>query len=67
MMVNALVFHNLAQIEFDSVSTNPIINIFSSEPREIPLTVAMVERHPKGSQVLFPVIRESISCCRLQR
>ena len=48
-------FHNLAQIEFDRVSTNPIINIFSSEPREIPLTVAMVERHPKGSQSFFPL------------
>ena len=48
-------FHSLAEVEFENVNSNPIINIFSSEPREIPLIVPMVERHPKGSQAFFPL------------
>lgn len=43
-------FHALATVETDQ---RVILSIFHGRPR--PLTVAMLERHPKGSQAFMPL------------
>lgn len=46
-------YSNLAQIESDAV--NSCINIFRSQPRELPLPILSLERHPLASQAFIPL------------
>lgn len=46
-------FHALARV--DVVGAGAIINIFRGQPRAFPYALAMMERHPLGSQSFSPV------------
>ncbi len=47
-------YHKLATTEVDDGS-RVIINIFEATPLQYPLHIAMLERHPKGSQAFIPL------------
>ena len=48
-------FHDLAHIDVATANGIPIISIFRSQPRQFPLCLHMLERHPLGSQAFFPL------------
>ncbi|WP_127753767.1 ureidoglycolate lyase [Devosia sp. 1566] len=48
-------FHDLAQVQLAGPSSRPIISIARGQPYSLPLTLAMVERHPFGSQAFHPL------------
>jgi len=47
-------FHDRARLDF-GLDGRAGISIFRAEPRALPLTVAVVERHPDGSQTFIPM------------
>jgi ureidoglycolate lyase len=47
-------FHDLARID-PGPAGRAIVSIFRGQPREFPLTISMVERHPLGSQAFVPL------------
>ena len=48
-------FHDLAQVQLAGPNSRPIISIACGQPYSLPLTLAMVERHPFGSQAFHPL------------
>lgn len=48
-------YHDLARIELGGAHPRPIISIFRGKPVALPLRLAMVERHPFGSQAFYPL------------
>jgi ureidoglycolate lyase len=48
-------FNDLAEIDVSTQGGRPIINIFRAQPRTLPLSIRMVERHPLGSQTFVPL------------
>lgn len=46
-------YHDLARI--DIVDGRVGISLFNAEPRQFPITLDMVERHPDGSQAFLPM------------
>ncbi|MFO8126765.1 ureidoglycolate lyase [Yoonia sp.] len=46
-------YHDLAQI--DIVDGRAGISLFNAQPRQFPITLDMVERHPLGSQAFVPM------------
>jgi ureidoglycolate lyase len=46
-------FHGLGHVECDGGA--PILSIFRATPRALPFVVAMLERHPRGSQAFVPL------------
>lgn len=48
-------FHDLAHIDVATANGVPILSIFRSQPRQFPLSLHMLERHPLGSQAFFPL------------
>ena len=47
-------YHDLATIE-PGADGKVIVSIFRGQPRSLPFTVEMMERHPKGSQAFIPM------------
>lgn len=48
-------YHDLAKIEVSGPKARPLISLVKSMPYTLPLTLAMVERHPLGSQAFVPL------------
>ncbi len=48
-------YHDLAKVELGGVHPRPLVSIARGQPYELPLTLAMVERHPLGSQAFYPL------------
>jgi ureidoglycolate lyase len=47
-------YHDLARVEVGNAG-RPIISIFKALPRELPLQLQLLERHPLGSQAFMPL------------
>lgn len=49
----AIRYHDLAIVDVLGSGGRPLINIFRSKPRPLPVTIHMMERHPLGSQAFI--------------
>lgn len=48
-------FHDLARVDAEAEGGHVLVNIFRARPLPMPLTVAMMEKHPLGSQAFVPL------------
>ncbi len=48
-------FHDLARVDVEAEGGHALVNIFRARPLPMPLTIAMVEKHPLGSQAFVPL------------
>lgn len=47
--------HDLARVDVTADGGNPLVNIFEATPRPLPIVIAMMERHPLGTQAFHPL------------
>ncbi len=48
-------FHDLARVDVEAEGGHALVNIFRARPLPMPLTIAMMEKHPLGSQAFVPL------------
>ena len=48
-------FHDLARVDVAAEGGHALVNIFRARPLPMSLTIAMVEKHPLGSQAFIPL------------
>ncbi len=48
-------FHDLARVDVESGGGRALINVFRAQPLALPIAIAMMERHPLGSQAFVPL------------
>ena len=48
-------YHDLANVELAGSGARVLISIFRSQPRQFPLFLSVLERHPLGSQAFMPL------------
>ncbi|TFF24784.1 ureidoglycolate lyase [Jiella endophytica] len=48
-------YHDLARVDVEAAGGRPLISIFRGQPFASPVTIAMFERHPLGSQAFYPL------------
>ncbi len=48
-------FHDLASVETAGENARTLVSLFRGQPFGFPLTIAMMERHPLGSQAFVPL------------
>jgi ureidoglycolate lyase len=48
-------YHDLAAVDVTDAGGRPLISVFRGTPRSLPLELALMERHPLGSQAFIPV------------
>lgn len=48
-------YHDLARVEAEGPNARVLVSIFRGQPYDFPLKLAMVERHPFGSQAFMPL------------
>ncbi|QBQ95862.1 ureidoglycolate lyase [Paraburkholderia pallida] len=48
-------FHDLASIDVTQAGGRAIVSVFRAQPRAWPVEIAMMERHPLGSQAFVPL------------
>lgn len=48
-------FHDVATVDVGDGGGRPLINIFRGKPFALPVEIAMLERHPLGSQAFHPL------------
>jgi len=52
-------YHDLAKLELTQEFGQPIVSIFRSSPKGLPLKIELMERHPLSSQAFMPLSGKS--------
>jgi len=48
-------YHDLAQLDLNQNQGRPLVNIFRSTPKALPITIETMESHPLSSQAFIPL------------